>query len=132
VTRRPLLEQRRSGVLLHMTSLSGPRGSGDLGPAAHAFVDFLASAAQSWWQVLPVGPPGAGRSPYDSPSAFAGSPELISLELLRQDGLLADLGGSRERALRSAYRRFSARPPRALCRELEERGGVPPDAPREH
>jgi 4-alpha-glucanotransferase len=79
---------RSSGLLLHPTSLPGPHGVGDLGPEAHAFAEFLASAGQRWWQMLPVGPPGAGFSPYDTPSSFAGSPLLVSLELLRRDGLL--------------------------------------------
>src|SRR5947207_14533526 len=85
-----LTGQRSSGILLHPTSLPGPHGSGDLGPPAHRFVDFLAAAGQSWWQMLPLGPPGAapGFSPYSSYSAFAGSPFLISLELLVEDGLL--------------------------------------------
>ena len=81
---------RASGILLHPTSLPGPHGSGDVGPKAHAFVDFLAAAGQRWWQMLPVGPPGdpPGNSPYSSYSAFAGSAWLISPELLREDGLL--------------------------------------------
>src|SRR5438874_13069242 len=86
-----LTGQRTSGILLHPSSLPGLHGSGDLGRAARRFVDFLAAAGQSWWQMLPVGPPGAapGFSPYSSYSAFAGSPYLISLELLVEDGLLA-------------------------------------------
>jgi 4-alpha-glucanotransferase len=88
--RPPTLDQRTSGVLLHPTSLPGPHGSGDLGPAAYAFADWLAEAGQSWWQVLPVVPPAGGNSPYQSTSAFAGSPSLISLELLAAQGLLAD------------------------------------------
>src|SRR5678816_3167679 len=85
-----LTGRRTSGLLLHPTSLPGRHGTGDLGPAAHEFVDFLAAAAQQWWQMLPVGPPGAapGYSPYSSYSAFAGSPYLVSLELLHRDGLL--------------------------------------------
>ena len=73
--------QRSSGVLLHLTSLPGAHGCGDLGPAAHRFVEFLEQAGQSWWQVLPTGPPGRAPafSPYDSASAFAGSPWLVSL-----------------------------------------------------
>jgi 4-alpha-glucanotransferase len=58
---------RTSGVQLHITSLPG----GKLGAPAHAFVDWLASAGQSWWQVLPLGPPNRQRSPYKSTSAFA-------------------------------------------------------------
>src|SRR4051812_31636766 len=80
--------ERCSGILLHPTSLPGPHGVGDLGPHAHRFVDFLARAGQRYWQMLPVGPLGGGASPYDSPSAFAGSPLLISLELLVERGLL--------------------------------------------
>jgi 4-alpha-glucanotransferase len=86
---------RTSGLLLHVTSLPGPSGSGDFGPAAYRFVDFLARARQRLWQVLPLSPVGAGHSPYAGPSTFAGNPLLISLEGLVQDGLLteADLDG---------------------------------------
>src|SRR5262245_16184676 len=79
--------RRRSGILLHVTSLPGPFGIGDLGPAAHAWVDTLAAAKQSWWQVLPLGPTGYGDSPYQCFSAFAGNPNLISPELLAADEL---------------------------------------------
>jgi 4-alpha-glucanotransferase len=85
---RTLFDTRSSGVLLHPSSLPGPHGAGDLGPAAYRFVDFLARAGQRWWQMLPVCPLGAGNSPYDSPSAFAGNPLLVSLEFVREDGLL--------------------------------------------
>src|SRR6185503_132167 len=82
---------RTSGILMHVTSLPGPHGSGDLGPEAHRFIEFLADAGQTWWQMLPVGPPGRapGFSPYDSASAFAGSPWLVSLSALARQGLLA-------------------------------------------
>jgi 4-alpha-glucanotransferase len=80
---------RSSGVLLHPTSLPGRFGIGDLGPAAVAFLDFLQSARQSIWQVLPLGPTGYGDSPYQAFSAFAGNPLLISPDLLREQGLLA-------------------------------------------
>src|SRR5262249_34992534 len=75
------------------TSLPGPHGIGDLGPAAYTWVDHLAAARQSWWQILPLGPTGYGDSPYQCYSAFAGNPNLISLELLASEGLLepADL-----------------------------------------
>lgn len=79
---------RSSGILLHLTSLPGLHGIGDLGPVAFEFVDFLAKSGQSWWQFLPVGPTGFGDSPYQSLSAFAGSPNLICLTLLQRDGLL--------------------------------------------
>lgn len=84
------LDTRASGLLLHPTSLPGPHYSGDLGPQAFAFADFLASAGQRWWQMLPINPPGAapGYSPYSSYSAFAGSAWLISLENLAEEGLL--------------------------------------------
>jgi 4-alpha-glucanotransferase len=80
---------RASGILLHPTSLPGPFGIGDLGPAAERFIDQLAAAGQRWWQVLPLGPAGAGNSPYQSFSAFAGNPLLISPERLAEDGLLS-------------------------------------------
>lgn len=79
---------RRSGVLFHITSLPGRYGIGSLNRSAYAFVDFLKSAGQSIWQVLPVGPTGYGDSPYQSFSTFAGNPYLISLESLVDDGLL--------------------------------------------
>jgi 4-alpha-glucanotransferase len=92
---------RASGILLHPTSLPSRGGIGDFGPAAYRFVDFLASARQGFWQVLPLGPLGYGNSPYSSTSAFAGNPLLISLERLAErgwidaaklDGLSAETG----------------------------------------
>jgi len=84
---------RRAGLLLHLTSLPGPHGIGDLGPGSLRFADFLAGAGMKLWQILPLNPIGAGNCPYSSPSAFAGSPLLISLEGLAGEGLLgkADL-----------------------------------------
>jgi 4-alpha-glucanotransferase len=69
---------RASGILLHPTSLPGDYGVGDLGPEAYKFVDFLVSAGQSLWQVLPLGPTGYGDSPYACYSAFAGNTLLVS------------------------------------------------------
>ena len=80
--------ERASGVLLHPTSLPGPHGSGDCGPAAYHFVDWLVSAGQSLWQILPLNPIGAGHSPYASDSAFAGNPLLIDLHELHRQGWL--------------------------------------------
>ena len=77
---------RASGILLHPTSLPSRGGIGDFGPSAYAFADFLASAQQGLWQVLPLGPLGYGNSPYSSTSAFAGNPLLISLERLADRG----------------------------------------------
>jgi len=79
---------RTAGVLLHLTSLPSRGGIGDFGPAAYAFVDFLAAARQGVWQVLPLGPVGYGNSPYSSTSAFAGNPLLVSLERLADHGWL--------------------------------------------
>ncbi len=83
------LDLRRSGVLLHITSLPGPHGVGDFGPDAYRFVDWLASAGQSLWQMLPINPIGPGDSPYQSVSAFAGSPLMVALEPLVARGWLA-------------------------------------------
>jgi len=77
---------RAAGILLHPTSLPSRGGIGDFGPAAYSFVDFLASARQGIWQVLPLGPIGYGNSPYSSTSAFAGNPLLISLERIADHG----------------------------------------------
>jgi 4-alpha-glucanotransferase len=78
--------QRSSGVLLHISSLPSSGGIGDLGPAAHELLGFLARAKQHIWQVLPLGPTGYGNSPYAGTSAVAGNPALISLETLRDWG----------------------------------------------
>src|SRR6266487_4578597 len=88
---------RSSGILLHPTSLPGPYGIGDLGPAARAWIDTLVDAKQKWWQILPLGPTGFGDSPYQAFSAFAGNPLLISPDVLARDGLIdqSDLAGAR-------------------------------------
>jgi len=85
------LDRRRSGILLHPTSLPGPHGSGDFGPGAYHFIDWLQSAGQSVWQMLPLNPIGPGNSPYASVSAFAGSPLLVALEPLVDKGWLAPI-----------------------------------------
>jgi 4-alpha-glucanotransferase len=79
---------RRSGVLLHPTSLPGPHGSGDIGASAHHFVDWLAAGGQKLWQMLPLGGIGPGNSPYMSSSAFAGKVLLIDLHELSRRGWL--------------------------------------------
>ena len=79
---------RAAGILLHPTSLPSSGGIGDLGPAAHEFVEFLSRSKQHLWQVLPLGSLGYGNSPYSGISAFAGNELLISLERLAERGLL--------------------------------------------
>src|SRR3954470_13085500 len=120
-------DRRSSGLLLHVTSLPGRHGSGDLGREAHGFIDFCAAAGQTWWQMLPVGPPGPhpGNSPYSSYSSAAGSPYLVSLDELGREGLLtprelrpprnfddanvnfAAVRAFREERLRAAHGRFT-------------------------
>jgi 4-alpha-glucanotransferase len=109
--------RRTAGVLLHITSLP----SGDLGDDALRFAEYIKAAGQSAWQIMPLGPPGPGNSPYTARSAFAGNPALISLDRLAGEGLLdqseiararpGDLAvdeGSREQMLRAAFERFRA------------------------
>ena len=79
---------RKSGILMHISSLPGPYGVGSLGAAAYAFVDFLVAAGQSYWQILPLNPTGFGDSPYQSFSTFAGNHYLIDLDTLVSEGLL--------------------------------------------
>jgi 4-alpha-glucanotransferase len=118
---------RSSGVLLHPTSLPGRYGIGDLGSSAYHFVDWLQAAGQSVWQTLPIGPTSYGDSPYQTLSAFAGNPNLISFDQLMEQGLLnaddladtppfpadhVDYGwviGWHDEKLSLAYQRFSAR-----------------------
>ena len=80
---------RCSGILLHVTSLPGGHGIGDLGTSAHEFVEFLAESGQKIWQVLPLSPTGYGDSPYQCFSAFAGNPLFIDLRALLEQGLLS-------------------------------------------
>ena len=89
--------ERSAGMLLPIFSLPGDYGAGVLGAEARGFVDFLHVAGQKWWQILPIGPTGAGNSPYTSESTFAGNPLLIDPERLAAEGLLdrADLEGAK-------------------------------------
>jgi 4-alpha-glucanotransferase len=75
---------RRSGILLHVTSLPGGHGIGDFGESAYEFIEFLAGSGQKIWQVLPLNPTGYGDSPYQCFSAFAGNPLFINLGALRE------------------------------------------------
>ena len=133
-----MLFPRSSGIQLHVTSLPGPFGVGDLGTEARRFADFLASAGQTLWQVLPLGPTGFGDSPYQSFSTFAGNPMLISLEDLAKAEWL-DIPGSlrppksspdevdfdrvvpwKQAALNAAARQFREGASRAEQRRFEE------------
>ena len=79
---------RKSGILMHISSLPGGYGVGSMGAAAYDFVDFLVAAGQSCWQILPLSPTGYGDSPYQSFSTFAGNHYLIDLDILIEEGLL--------------------------------------------
>ena len=81
---------RASGILMPVFSLPGPFGIGTLGKEAFRFVDFLASARQTYWQILPIGPTGYGDSPYQSFSAFAGNPYFVDFRILAEQGLLTE------------------------------------------
>ncbi|MDH3428308.1 MAG: 4-alpha-glucanotransferase, partial [Gemmatimonadota bacterium] len=80
---------RSSGILLHPTSLPGPYGIGDLGPAAHQWLHDLAASGCNLWQVLPLCPTGFADSPYQCFSTFAGNVYLISPDLLCEEGLVS-------------------------------------------
>ena len=80
--------ERSAGILMPLFALPSPYGIGTLGQAAYDFVDFLAAAGQSYWQMLPAGPISYGDSPYQSFSTFAGNPYYVDLDLLIDDGLL--------------------------------------------
>ena len=85
---------RSSGILCHVTSLPGERGIGDLGASALRFADWLHEAGQGLWQMLPLGPPGFGESPYQSFSAFAGNPLLVPLDVLVEEGWVSPADAS--------------------------------------
>ncbi len=111
-THASLLNQRRAGVLLHISSLPSAFYTGDLGAEAYRFVDFLSDIGASVWQTLPINMPHADNSPYQCLSAHAGNPDFISLEVLQAQGLLTkeDLGGllsSKMHLMAKAYSAFS-------------------------
>jgi 4-alpha-glucanotransferase len=103
-----IAQRRSSGVLLHPTSLPGAFGIGELGQEVRRFLDFLAEAGQSVWQVLPLGPTSFGDSPYQSFSAFAGNPVLLSTEALLRDGLVTEEDTAALRALPHDHVAFGA------------------------
>ena len=129
-----IFAERGAGILLHPSSLAGPYGIGDLGPSAHAFIDWLAAAGQKLWQILPLNPVDATGSPYQSSSAFAGNFLLISPDDLRERGLVDDeelaAGLSTERVeyvsatlwkkrlLRIAFSRFQTKIPESAYRQF--------------
>src|SRR5210317_883163 len=86
-----MIDKRASGILIHLTSLPGKHGIGDLGPNALMFIDFIAASGQSYWQFLPTGPTSSAfdNSPYMCRSVFAGNPLLISLDLLQENNYLS-------------------------------------------
>ena len=110
------LDCRRSGVLLHLTSLPGAGACGDLGADAYYFVNFLVDCGFSVWQMLPVGPTQLERSPYQTSSVHAGNPRLIALEPLRDRGFILGLpdytveepDAAKARALRHAWAGFQS------------------------
>jgi 4-alpha-glucanotransferase len=146
-TSTPKPAARQAGILLHPTSLPGPHGIGDFGPSVDRFLDWAAQAAQTLWQVLPLGPTGGGSSPYTSASAFAGNALLISPEQLVEDGLLdrvalengpelprdrvdfAAAGDWKQRVLRAAWEHFEHAAGSALREELEAFERAPEQAP---
>lgn len=129
---------RSSGIILHPTSLPGPDGIGDLGPEAYRWVNFLEKCGFRLWQLLPLSPTGYGDSPYQSFSAFAGNPYLISPALLVEDDLLdfSDLSDRPEFPaervdygpviqwklilLDRAFARFQKNPPAGMKEELQQ------------
>ncbi len=116
--------QRSSGVLLHVSSLPSYGGIGDLGPAAHEFVSFLARAKQHVWQVLPLCPTGYGNSPYAGSSAFAGNPSFISLEFLADWGWIdgARIAGLAGRSCAVNFDEVEARKLPLCVKALDEVG----------
>ena len=84
------MKERRSGILLHPSSLPSKYGIGEFGSDAYKFIDFLKQSKQSLWQILPLGPTGYGDSPYQSFSSFAGNQFLISIENLIEKNYLKE------------------------------------------
>lgn len=133
--------ERSAGVLLHPTCLPSRFGIGDLGPAADAYLEWLAGAGVRWWQVLPLNPPGPGFSPYSATSTFAGNPLMISPELMVGDGLLDErelaafpalpaervgfdeVVAAKGRLLHTAWERLMATPPGPVADDLERFAG---------
>lgn len=133
---------RRSGVLMHISSLPSPYGIGTMGEEAYRYVDFLKNAGQSYWQILPINQTSYGDSPYQSFSAFAGNPYFIDLDMLCEEGYLtkeecesytwgndeetvdyAVLYENRYAILKKVYKKFTENIPtdyRSFCKEQED------------
>ncbi len=130
---------RKSGILMHISSLPSPYGIGTLGKEAREFIDFLKESGQSYWQLLPICPTSYGDSPYQSYSTFAGNPYFIDLDMLAEEGLLykeeyanidweskpedvnyGALYQKRYPVLNKATERFLAAPPNAFAEFCEE------------
>ncbi len=124
---------RKSGILMHISSLPSEYGIGTMGREAKRFVNFLAEAGQAYWQILPICPTSYGDSPYQSFSSFAGNPYFIDLKMLCKDGLLTEtecdsyfwgekntevdfgvLYKNRYELLHQAYVRFGSSKPKAF------------------
>ena len=131
---------RSSGILMHLTSLPSEYGIGNMGREAYRFVDFLKAAKQTYWQILPINPPGYGDSPYQAFSAFAGNPYLIDPEQLMERGWLdraaldavqwgtrADevdfqaMYQNRLRVLRQAWAAFRLQPPAGFAEFVRQK-----------
>src|SRR5262249_25334025 len=106
---------RTAGILCHVTSLPGRWGIGDLGEVAWQFTEWLAGAGQRLWQVLPLGPPGFGESPYQAFSAFAGNPLLVGLDRLAAEGWLGPASQSKSSFSREVVDFEQVRPFREQC-----------------
>lgn len=130
---------RRSGILMHISSLPSPYGIGTFGSEAYRFVDFLHTAGQAYWQILPITPVGYGNSPYSSPSAYAINPYFIDLDMLADDGWidpddLTNIGKSRRydavdfesvaatrlRIMSKAYSKFAGHEPKEYAEFCDE------------
>lgn len=83
-------KNRKSGIIMHISSLSSDYGIGNLGEKAYEFADFLKKSGQYYWQILPIGPTGYGDSPYQSFSSFAGNPYFIDFKILEKEKLLSE------------------------------------------
>ena len=120
------LTQRRAGVLLHPTSLPGKRDQGDLGQDARRFIDFLQAAGMTVWQMLPLGPTHADRSPYQCLSVHAGNRMLVSLDDLVEKGWLdAAAAGDFSfdeclKLTRSGFEKSAAKPDKTAYAEFRD------------